>query len=106
MRTNGLKILGLAMMVALGLMAFSAVGAQAALVLRHTAILLNATEKEAGKVLEAGKPKEATGEQEGTAILKIPAKNSEIRCEKGAVSEASVENETDTKKKSVGQRTA
>jgi hypothetical protein len=88
-------------MAAIGLMAFSAT-AQAAEELtlrsRHLAILLNS-----GTFLKTGTVTGASGTQVGTAILKIPGKNSEIRCEKGATTEASVENEADTKKNPEGE---
>lgn len=103
MKRHGLRALGLAFMATLALMAFGAAAAQATLILRHTAILLNATEKEAGKVLEAGKAKTATGALEGTAILKVPSKSLELRCQEGAVSEVSIENESDTKKNPEGK---
>ncbi len=93
MRTHGRKALGLVLMAALGLMAFSATAQAAELVLirRHLALLLNS-----GTVLGTGTTTTASGKQIGTAILKIPGKNAEIRCETGTVSEASAENVTDT----------
>src|SRR6476620_12325320 len=101
MRTYGLKAIGLSLMAVIGLMAFTAT-AQAAeeltLKSRHLAILVNS-----GTVLSAGTTTGVAGKQVGTAILKVPAKNSEIRCETGAVTEASVENETDTKKNPEGE---
>jgi hypothetical protein len=101
MRTHGLKAIGLTLLAAIGMMAFTA-SAQAAeeltLKSRHLAILLNS-----GTFLKTETVTTATGKQIGTAILKIPGKNSEIRCETGTVSEASAENETDTKKNPAGE---
>ena len=101
MRTYGLKAIGLSLMAVIGLMALTAT-AQAAeeltLKSRHLGILLNS-----GTVLSAGTTTGVTGKQVGTVILKVPGKNSEIRCERGAITEASVENETDTKKNPEGE---
>jgi hypothetical protein len=101
MRTYGLKTIVLSLVAAIGLMAFTAT-AQATeeltLKSRHLAILLNS-----GTVLGIGTTTAVAGKQVGTAILKVPGKNSEIRCEAGAVTEASVENETDTKKNPEGE---
>ncbi len=97
MRTHGRKALGLVLMAALGLMAFSAT-AQAALSSRHTAILLG------GTYLKAGESKTLTGRQtSATGVLSIPAKNTEIVCKKGEVVEATAKNETDTKKNPEGK---
>jgi hypothetical protein len=101
MRRHGLKAIGLTLMAAIGLMALTA-SAQAAeeltLKSRHTAILLNS-----GTFLKAGIETREIGKMVGTAILKIPGKNVEIRCEKGEVSEATVTNEADTKKNPEGE---
>jgi hypothetical protein len=102
MRTHGLKAIGLSLVAAIGLMAFTAT-AQAAeeLILksRHEILLLNS----GGTIPTNGVSTTVIGRQVGTAILKIPGKNSEIRCEKGAVTEASIENEADTKKNPEGE---
>lgn len=101
MRIYGLKTSSLFLIAAIGLMTFAAT-AQAAtelsLASRHQAILLNS-----GTFLPAGTKTPAFGKQVGSAILKVPAKNAEINCEKSAVTEALVENETDTKKNPEGK---
>lgn len=93
-------MIGLTLLAAIVLMALTAT-AQAAeeLVLkrRHLAWLIG------GTFQTNGTARTATGTQVGTAILKIPAKNAEIRCEKGSTSEASIENEADTKKNPEGE---
>jgi hypothetical protein len=82
-------------MAVIGLMACTAT-AQAAEELtlrsRHLAILLNS-----GTYLPVAVVQGASGGQIGTVILKIPAKNSEIRCEKGTTAEAHAKNDFDTK---------
>lgn len=100
MRTHGLKAICLSLMAAIGLMAFTATAQAAELELRsrHQAILLNS-----GTFLKTGTVTPAVGKQLGTFILRIPGKNTELRCEIGTVSEASAENETDTKKNPAGE---
>lgn len=83
MRTHGLKILGLAVMAALGLMAFTATSALAA----NLNVIDEPETGEAGFFLSEGveRPKGLTTETiSGTAgpgKLLIPAKNAEIACE-------------------------
>jgi hypothetical protein len=95
MRKHGLRAVGLALMAALGMMAFSATAAQASVLeldLYHLCYLLG------GTVIpcEEGMEEKVTGEQESTeGILKIPAKNSEIRCLKGKVLGANIKNNAD-----------
>jgi hypothetical protein len=86
MQKHGLRVIGLMMMTAIGLMAFTA-SAQAALELElyHLTILLG------GIRLEKGKTETFTGKQVGTGVLKIPAKNSEIRCEAGKILKGTAE---------------
>jgi hypothetical protein len=78
MRKHGLRIIGLALMAALGLMAFTAVAAQAEtleLRLYHLALLQENKNFRANGVSE-----ELIGAQESEIRLKVPAKKYEIRC--------------------------
>jgi hypothetical protein len=91
MRKQGLRIIGLALMAALGLMAFTAVAAQAeTLIAYHLAIL------QGGVFRANGVAEELKGEKESEGVFKVPAKNFEIKCENGKVlAGTSVENVAD-----------
>lgn len=109
MRTYRLRIVVLPLMAAIGLMTFAAT-AQAAeeltLISRHLAILLrveNGEKEIENPFLEIINRPKASAAQVGSAILKIPSKNSEIRCEKATSSEGEVGNEFDTKLNPAGE---
>ena len=86
MRKHGLRGLGLALVAALALMAFGASAAQATLTpgfwLLKTGTKLAGTETVSGETTETG-------------ILKVEAKNTEIRCEVGKITEGSIDNSTE-----------
>lgn len=80
MQKHSFRTLGLSLLAALSLMALGVAGAQAA-------NLVNGTTNGAGKIKilgadASGFPISATGEQEGSGTLLIPALNTEIVCEK------------------------
>jgi hypothetical protein len=85
MRKHGLRGLGLALITALGLMAFSA-SAQA-ITLKEGGWL-----KSNGTYLAAATAEKIKGEQAATGLLELPAKNAAILCEKALVEEGSIEN--------------
>jgi hypothetical protein len=84
---------GLIVVAVLSLAAVMASTAQAAegleLKLYHLALLLK------GTFLKQGQAETLTGEQEETTVLKIPAKNFELRCATSQINEASLKNEVD-----------
>jgi hypothetical protein len=95
MQKHGLRVIGLALMAALGLMAFTAVSAQAEILeleLEHEVWLVG------GVIVEKGKPEALTGKQESAeGILKVPAKRFEIKCATGNVNKekTSIKNSED-----------
>ena len=103
MRKHGLKILGLAVMAALGLMAFSATSALAA----NLNVIDEPETGEAGFFLAGGVERptglthETIGGTFGPSKLLIPAKAAEIACEEARIvkneagEEAFIENESE-----------
>lgn len=88
MRIHRLRTVYMAVLAALSLLACTAPSANAALALtlKRIGALMG------GTYLEVGTKETVTGEREGTAIMTVPSKSVEFRCEKGALSEAFLEN--------------
>lgn len=90
MRNHGLKVLGLALLSALSMMAFAVAGAQAQL----------PGESKLGSVTVGGVPATelpatATGTQNGAGSLLVPGRNLKLECKTGHVSEGKINNSTD-----------
>src|SRR6476620_2667728 len=104
MRKQGLKVLGLTVMVVLGLMAFSASAALAA----NLNVIDEPETGEAGFFLSekverpTGLTHETIGGKTKSGRLLIPGKGAEISCQEGILEEAFIENESENYLKAAG----